>query len=132
MVNCPPAGVCQQVSAELCVCSGVTTITTITTIRLGDRGPEIDQVQHYSNITQAQEERIPKTAASRVMRHRLEMVIKIVRRVASMTASVISSHRISRTLDVDCREHVRCTDIVEARPTNVIHWRPLGISSSAE
>ena len=33
----------------------------ITTIRLGDRGPEIDQVQHYSNITQGQEERIPKT-----------------------------------------------------------------------
>ena len=28
---------------------------------LGDRRPEIDQVQHYSNITQGQEERIPKT-----------------------------------------------------------------------
>ena len=44
--------------------SGVATFKvrqeTITIIRLGDRGPEIDQVQHYSNITQGQEERIPK------------------------------------------------------------------------
>jgi hypothetical protein len=29
--------------------------------QLGDRGPEIDEVQHCNNITQGQEERIPKT-----------------------------------------------------------------------
>ena len=35
--------------------------TTIITIRLGDTGPKIDQVQHCNTITQGQEERIPKT-----------------------------------------------------------------------
>ena len=38
------------------------TITTI--IPLGDRGPEIDQVQHCNNTTQGQGERETKTQAS--------------------------------------------------------------------
>ena len=32
-----------------------------TIFRLGDRGPGIDQVQHYNTITQGQEDGIPKT-----------------------------------------------------------------------
>ncbi len=42
---------------------GTTAGKIMITIRLGDRGPEIDQVQHCNTITQGQEERIPKTTS---------------------------------------------------------------------